>query len=51
MPVPITDPMTCDACASEFALASPSAGTMCGSNAPRAGRKKLAIEACTKPRT
>ena len=51
MPAPMTLPMTWEACASEFAAGSPSAGTMCGSSAPRAGRKKVLTEAWVKPST
>ena len=51
MPAPTTPPMTCEACASEFATGSASAGTTCGSIAPRAGRKNVAIDACVNPRT
>ena len=49
MPAPTTPPMTWEACASEFAAGSPSAGTMCGSIAARAGRKNVPIGGLDEP--
>jgi hypothetical protein len=39
MPAPTTAPMSWEPCASELAAGSPSAGTILGRRAPRAGRK------------
>ena len=51
IPAPITEPMTWDPCASEFAAGSPSAGTIFGSSSPRAGRKNVETLDCAKART
>jgi hypothetical protein len=51
MPAPMTEPSTCETCASELAAGRPSAGTIRGRSAPRAGRKNVLTLDWTNPRT